>query len=294
MGISAETVYKEWSDSPDYLEELEKFLAPMRHTVFWDSCWQTYTDVARFHPTADLLRLYTTIEGKRILDSGCGNAALLITLQQAGAAELVGIEVDPDVYRLATLRTSRLPQIRILQDDAALLTQEPESFDIIISFQVIEHVADYQGYLHTQGRLLKSGGVLLITCPNRLWPYEAHSRLPLIQYLPRPLSKAIGRCAERATFLPRGLRDRGRTSTLYETDFTYFRLKRLLLRNGFEMLEMNHPRYLMAELFAHDLPGVARALQDLPLRWQWRAAVFFSKDLTAVCRKVAQRESCPT
>jgi SAM-dependent methyltransferase len=278
----------EWSDLPEYLEELEKFLAPLHQTVFWDSCWQTYTDVARFHPTAELLRLYTTIDGKRILDSGCGNAGLLITLQQAGAAELVGIEVDPNVYKLATLRTSRLPHIRILQDDAALLTLEPESFDIVISFQVIEHVTDYQGYLHTQARLLKSGGVLLIACPNRLWPYEAHSRLPLIQYLPRPLSKAIGRCAERATFLPRGLRDRGRTSTLYETDFTYFRLKRLLLRSGFEILEINHPRYLMAELFAHGLRGVARAMPDLPLRVQQFAAVLFSKDLNAVCRKGVQ------
>jgi hypothetical protein len=60
------------------------------------------------------------------------------------------------------------------------------------------------------------------------------------------------------------------------------------------MLDMNDPRYLLADLFAPDLPGVALALQDLPLRWQWLAAVFFSKDLTAVCRKVALRESCPT
>ena len=284
----------DWSDPSDYLEELEKFLAPLRNTLFWDSCWQSYTDVARFHPTADLLRLHTTIEGKRILDSGCGNAGLLITLQQAGAAELVGIEVDPNVYRLATLRTSRLPQIRILPDDATLLRLEPETFDIAISFQVIEHVTDSQSYLHTQAQLLKPGGVLLIACPNRLWPFEAHSKLPLIHYLPRPVSKAIGRWVGHATFLPDSLCDRGRTSTLYETDFTYFQLKRLLLRNGFEILEINHPRYLMGELFAHDLPGVARALQDLPLRWQWRAAVFFSKDLTAVCRKVALRESCPT
>ncbi len=280
----------DWSDSPDYLEELEKFLAPLHQTVFWNSCWQVHTDVARFRPILDELKLYTTIEGKRILDSGCGSAGLLITLQQAGAADLVGIEVDPNVYRLATLRTTRLPQIRILQDDAALLAQEPESFDIVISFQVIEHVADYQSYLHTQARLLKSGGVLLITCPNRLWPFEAHSKLPLIHYLPRPLSKAIGRRAERTTLLPRNMRDRGRTSTLYETDFTYFQLKRLLIQHGFKILEMNHPRYLMAELFAHSLGGVARALHDFPLRWQWRVAMLFSKDLTALCRKATVRE----
>jgi len=285
VGNSGQAGRMDWVDSPEYLEELEKFLAPLRNTVFWDSCWQSYTDVARFHATIDLLKLYSMIEGKRILDSGCGNAGLLITLQQAGAAELVGIEVDPNVYRLATLRTSRLPQIRIIRDDASLMTLEAESFDIVISFQVIEHVTDCRAYLRAQARPLKPGGVLLITCPNRLWPYEAHSRLPLIHYLPRPLSKAIGKWAERATFLPRSLRDQGRTSTLYETDFTYFRLKRLLTYHGFEILEMNHPRYLMDELSVHGLGALARAMQHLPLRLQWYAAILFSKDLIAVCRK---------
>ncbi len=280
----------DWSDSPDYLEELEKFLAPLRHTVFWDSCRQTYTDVAHFRPILDALKLYTTIEGKRILDSGCGNGGLLISLHKAGAAELVGIELDQNIYKLASLRTCGLSQIRIVQDDASMMTLEAESFDIVISLQVIEHVADYQAYLRALARLLKPGGVLLIACPNRLWPFEAHSKLPFIHYLPRPLSKAIGRRAERTTLLPRNMRDRGRTSTLYETDFTYFQLKRLLIQHGFEILEMNHPRYLMGELLAHSLGGVARALHDFPLRWQWRVAMLFSKDLTALCRKAAVRE----
>jgi 2-polyprenyl-3-methyl-5-hydroxy-6-metoxy-1,4-benzoquinol methylase len=275
----------DWSDSLDYLEELERFLAPLRHTVFWNSCWQSYTDVARFGSILDVLRLHTTIEGKRILDSGCGNAGLLITLRQAGAAELVGIELDPNIYRLASIRTRGLSQIRIVQDDASAMKLRPESFDIIISLHVIEHVADFQSYLLAQAGLLKPGGLLLIACPNRLWPFEAHSKLPLIHYLPRPVSKAIGRLAERVPFLPRGLRDRGRTATLYEHNFTYFRLKRLLVQHGFEILEMNHPRYLISELIAHNLGGVARALRDFPLRWQWYAAIHLSKELNAVCRK---------
>ncbi len=275
----------DWSDTPNYLEEVERFLAPMRHTVFWNSCWQSYTDVARFRAILDVLKLYTTIDGKRILDSGCGDGGLLITLRQARAAELVGIELDPNIYRLASIRTRGLSQIRIVQDDASVMKLRPESFDIIISLHVIEHVADFQSYLLSQARLLKPGGLLLIACPNRLWPFEAHSKLPLIHYLPRPVSKAIGRLAERAPFLPRGLRDRGRTATLYEHNFTYFRLKRLLVKHGFEILEMNHPRYLMGELFAHSLPGVARALDDFPLRWQCYAAILLSRELNAVCRK---------
>jgi len=285
VGNSEQAVFKEWSDPPEYLEDLEKFLAPLRNTAFWDSCWQVHTDVAHFQPILDLLRLYTTIEGKRILDSGCGSAGLLIALQHAGAAELVGLELDPNVHRLATIRTRGLQQLRIVQDDATLLTLEPESFDIVISIHVVEHVADYQRYLRTQARLLKPGGVLLIACPNRFFFFEAHSKLPLIHYLPRLVSRAIGKWAEHTSFLPRSLRDRGRTSTLYETDFTYFRLKRLLLHHGFELLEMNHPPNLLAELSAHGHHGLVRAIQKLSLRWQRYAAILFAKELKAVCRK---------
>ena len=278
----------EWSDPPDYLEEVERYLAPLRHTPFWNSSWQAYTGFTQYQYPRDLLKLYTTIKGSRILDSGCGNGGLLITLLQAGAGDLVGIELDPDIYRLATLRTRGQTHIRIIQDDASAMTLEPECFDIVTSLQVIEHVADCQAYLRALARFLKPGGILLIACPNRLWPFEAHSKLPLIHQLPRPVSKAIGRWAERATFLPRSLRDRGRTSTLYETDFTYFRLRRLLVDHGFEILEINHPRFLMTELSAHGLRGVARAMPDLPIRVQQYAAVLFSKDLNAVCRKGVQ------
>ena len=284
----------EWSDPPDYLDEVERYLSPLRHTPFWNSSWQAYTDFTQYQYPRDLLKLYTTITGSRILDSGCGNAGLLITLLQAGAGDLVGIELDPDIYRLATLRTRGQTHIRIIQDDASAMTLEPECFDIVTSLQVIEHVADCRAYLRALAQFLKPGGILLIACPNRLWPFEAHSKLPLIHQLPRPVSKAIGRWAERATFLPRSLRDRGRTSTLYETDFSYFRLRRLLVDHGFEILEMNHPRFLMTELFANGLRGVARAMPDLPMRVQQYAAVLFSKDLNAVCRKGGLKESCPT
>jgi 2-polyprenyl-3-methyl-5-hydroxy-6-metoxy-1,4-benzoquinol methylase len=277
----------EWYDSADYLEELGKFLLPLQKTVCWTGCWHSHTDLGHFQPIIDTLSLYTTLEDKRILDSGCGTAGLLIALHRMGAGELIGIELDPNVYKLAALRTQKLPRVSILHDDSRGAHLKDESFDIIISHHVIEHVGQFRAYLDSLKRLVKPGGLLWIACPNRLWFYEAHSQLPLIHYLPRPVSKLLGTTIERATFLPAGIRDRGRTSTLYETDFTYFRLKRTLRRYSLEILELNHPRHLSSQLTAHGLKRLGHLIQRLPHRLQQNAAVFLADEVRAVCRRAS-------
>lgn len=279
----------DWVDSPEYLEELDKFLSPLRNTVFWQSCWHGYVDITRFQSAINLVKPYISIEGKRVLDSGCGTGGLLLAFKRAGVAEGVGVELDANISRLATLRTRLIPDIKILNNDIALQALEPASFDTIISYHVIEHVADYEQYLQSLIRLLKIEGILLIACPNRLWPYEAHSGLPLLNYSPRPVAQFLGNWFAQSRFLPASLRDKGRTSLLYETDFTYFRLKKLLVRNGLEILEANHPRHgcLAFDLGLLHLKSVVEVVQRLPLKLQWYASILGCKDLHAVCRKKA-------
>jgi SAM-dependent methyltransferase len=227
-----------WNDTPEYLAAVEQFIEPLRGGPFWDGMRWACTDVDRFLGFTALLTPYTILAGKRILDSGCGAAGLSLTLHQAGAAEVVGIELDEAFARLAVLRTRHLPNIDIVRNDAALLQFQPASFDLIISLHVIEHVLDVDSYLRTQAILLKPSGLMLLACPNRLWPFEAHSRLPFIHSLPRPLAKRLGRWMEKQAWVPRPLRDRGRTATLYETDFTSRSLARRLRQHGFEILNI--------------------------------------------------------
>ena len=277
-----------WTDPPRYIEAVKEFLGPVKETVFWGSCWYAYTDVDRFQFVLNVLRNYTDITGKRILDSGCGSAGLLIALRNAGAGPLVGVECDPNVYRLALLRTSEVDQLKIVHDDTGLLQQDRQSFDIIISFHVIEHVLDFEMYIRVQASLLKPKGLLFIACPNRMWPTEAHSGLPLIHLLPRWLSQSIGKSFQYAAFLPAALRDQGRTSTLYQTDFTYFRLKRLLLKNGFEILAVNDSGYFFSDLGMHSFGrALSPIVRALPTKWQRVASMLFSRDVRIVCQKKA-------
>ncbi len=71
------------------------------------------------------------------------------------------------------------------------------SFDLILSHEVIEHVQDDRLAISEMVRTLKPGGRLTLFCPNRGYPFETHGvywrgkykfgNIPLVNYLPRKL-----------------------------------------------------------------------------------------------------------
>lgn len=69
----------------------------------------------------------------------------------------------------------RYPGIRFRRAAATDLPFPADSFDAVVSFQVIEHVSDDQRYVQELHRVLRPGGVLLLTTPNRrlrLLPFQ--------------------------------------------------------------------------------------------------------------------------
>jgi len=65
------------------------------------------------------------------------------------------------------------PLADVLVGVSDTLPFEDESMDLITSFQVLEHVADYRAYLSECARLSGEGGCLLLTVPS-IWPYHPH------------------------------------------------------------------------------------------------------------------------
>lgn len=258
--------------SEDFLVALRAFLAPVEGTQFWDSLWWSHTDIEHFTPFVEMLGRGMDLAGARVLDTGCGSAGLMVALAQAGAAELVGVELDENVARLAELRARSLPSARIITDDAALLDLPASSFDAATSIHVIEHVADPDGYVATMARLLKPAGRLLIACPNRFWPLETHSTFPLASYVPKRLRFGLGSMLEHRRWLSENARAGARNLTLYESDFSSRSLRRLLRRHGFEAVEMNPPA-----LWASGANGaVVRAVDATRKRTPPRAQQAFS------------------
>ena len=128
--------------------------------------------------------------GKWFLEVGCGIGLYLEKI--APAAEVaVGLEYEKGRARKAAQRSDW-----IIQGAGEHLPLPSSAFDIVLSHEVIEHVADDRAVVKEMVRSLKPGGRLILFCPNRWYPFETHGmywcgqyifgNIPLINYLPRP------------------------------------------------------------------------------------------------------------
>ena len=108
-------------------------------------------------------------EGASILEVGCGTGHNLAMLGQFGRVE--AIEVDPAARTVAEQRLGRSIGSAPLPE----LNGVPErSFDMIGSFDVIEHIEDDAAALASIARRLKPGGKFVMTVPAHQWMWSAH------------------------------------------------------------------------------------------------------------------------
>ncbi len=86
---------------------------------------------------------------------------------------------------------SRYPQIAYVRGDACALPFPDGSFDVVHSNAVIEHVGD-RGRQETFVReALRVGTRVFLTTPNRWFPIEVHTRLPLVHWLPNGVAGRV-------------------------------------------------------------------------------------------------------
>jgi SAM-dependent methyltransferase len=124
----------------------------------------------------------------RVLDNGCGIGLYLRALAEH-ARQAVGVEYDRE--RAAQAGQSA-PTVNAAGEALPL---PPAAFDLILSHEVLEHVADDRAALKEMARLLRPGGRLVLFVPNRGYPFETHGvywrgryrfgNIPLVNYLPR-------------------------------------------------------------------------------------------------------------
>lgn len=98
----------------------------------------------------------------RVLDLGCGAGAFTAALAAAGARP-VGADVAEAAVRRAREREPGL-DFRLVPTDGPLPFADAE-FDAVWASEVIEHVADTGGWLSEVRRVLRPGGLLLLTTP---------------------------------------------------------------------------------------------------------------------------------
>jgi SAM-dependent methyltransferase len=135
-----------------------------------------------------LIERYAPLEGRRILDVGCG-LGLYVEQLRGFSDHVYGIDIDAERVHEGA---SRLPGLLVAAAERPPFL--PGSFDLVLLHEVLEHVADDVQVVHEAHRLLTPGGRTVIFAPNRLYPFETHGiywrgkyrfgNFPLVGYLP--------------------------------------------------------------------------------------------------------------
>lgn len=138
------------------------------------------------------------LENARLLDVGAGQGGAVLEALLRGA-DAHGVEPSEEFAELSRmrLRDADFAPDRVRQTGGEDLPFPEESFDYVISLQVLEHVEDPGPLLKEMYRVLKPGGEAVVRCENYLAFREQHYRVPWFPLLPKSLGslylRSIGR-----------------------------------------------------------------------------------------------------
>jgi SAM-dependent methyltransferase len=130
----------------------------------------------------------------RLLENGCGVGLYLEHLDPLGC-ETVGLE-----FEFSRALEAKEKAANLVGGAGENLPFPSESFDLILSNEVIEHVIDDAKAVEEMVRVLLPGGRLILFCPNRWYPFETHGIFWRKEY--RFGNKLF------VNYLPRALRDK--------------------------------------------------------------------------------------
>ena len=121
--------------------------------------------MARYNFAARLTR------GKRVLDAGCGAGYGSAELAQS-AERVTGVDIAPEAVEFARAHYER-PNLTFEQASCTELPFDDGSFDLVVAFEVIEHLEDWKGFLREVRRVLAPAGQLIVSTPNKLYYTES-------------------------------------------------------------------------------------------------------------------------
>jgi 2-polyprenyl-6-hydroxyphenyl methylase/3-demethylubiquinone-9 3-methyltransferase len=134
--------------------------------------WDPHSEFKPLHEINPLrleyIQRFTSLEGKKVLDVGCGGGILSESMAASGA-QVTGIDMGEAPLQVARLHLlesglainyERIPVERLAEE-------QPQQFDIITCMEMLEHVPDPASVVNACARLTKPGGRLFFSTINR-------------------------------------------------------------------------------------------------------------------------------
>ncbi|MCS6835933.1 MAG: class I SAM-dependent methyltransferase [Anaerolineae bacterium] len=143
-----------------------------------------------------MLARHARLDGALVLEAGGGIGMYASQIARRYTARVALFDIEEARIHQARHET---PLSAVAAAEA--LPYPDQTFDTILSHEVIEHVQDDRLALREMARVLKAGGRAVIFCPNRWYPFETHGHYwrgryhfgntPLINYLPDALRNRL-------------------------------------------------------------------------------------------------------
>lgn len=153
------------------------------------------------------LKKITTLEGKIVLDIGCGLGGYSIAAAKSDAKYVIGLDLDIQRLRKGKELVKKYDSIDLIKAVAEYLPFRNGTGDIVILIEAIEHVEKEDVCLSEVYRTLKTDGTILISAPNKFYLFETHGikisktqvdnifgvGIPFLSWAPKILRKKLER-----------------------------------------------------------------------------------------------------
>ncbi len=208
--------------------------------------------------------------GKMVLDFGCGNGAQTLEFAR-DQCRIIAFDVDlADLQAFSRqLRSANVSSILPVQYGGGSLPVADASVDIVLCYEVIEHVPDEEKALSEIHRVLKPGGELIISVPNKAWIFETHgARLPVLPWNRVPFF----------SWLPKSIHQRFANARIYRRS----EIIALLQRNS---LKPQSSEYITAPMDVVSIGWLKKFLQLTVFTGDTTPVPFFSTSILVHCVK---------
>ena len=133
----------------------------------FDQIMDHYDLQRRIEVIFDQLLAGEDLRNRRLLDAGCGTGYFSRRAMSAGA-DVTSVDIGVNLLKEARKKGAPQP----VASDITRLAFHDNVFDVVVSSECIEHTYSPETAVSELVRVLRPGGILVVTCPNRFWHWS--------------------------------------------------------------------------------------------------------------------------